>query len=173
MKGMKPWSKRSLTAGERAALSAGLAAALDEAGVSPQIAARPSLMAIIAALWRGSTPVMVLGRTIFWPGAVDDFSADPRRMALLQHELQHVLEFRTGVLTRLGYAFSPRNWIYRYPQDAGWSALGAEQRAQAAQDYWLAERGLLKDGPSVERLAALIPWASKGRRLYAGDTRED
>jgi len=81
---------RPLTEGERAALSLGLDNALAESGVDPLIVARPSIPALIAAFWRGRPPVMVLGRRIFWPGALEDFSqGPPRAMSVLQHELQH------------------------------------------------------------------------------------
>jgi len=151
---------RPLTPAEWDALSPGLAAALNAARVEPVIIARPSVLAVLASLWRGRAPIMVLGRKVFWPGARVDFSNDPPRMALLQHELQHVLEFATGKLSMAGYAVDPRNWIYGYrltPQTR-WEDLGAEQRAMVVQHYWLAGRGLL-GAAEPERLGALIPWA--------------
>jgi len=153
---------RPLTDAEWRALSPGLAAALRDANIDPLIIARPSLLAIVASLWRGRTPIMVIGHKVFWPRASDDFSDDAPRMAVLQHELQHVLEYTTGKLSMAGYAIDPRNWIYGYrltPQTR-WEDLGAEQRAMVVQHYWLAGKGLL-GGADPERLAALIPWASE------------
>lgn len=153
---------RRLTAGERAALSLGLDDALAQSGVDPLIVARPSIPALIAAAWRGRPPIMVLGRRVYWPGALEDFSqGSPRVMALLQHELQHVLEFRTGALTLFTYVLWPGNWRYGYrlTGETTWMRLGAEQRAQAVQDYWLAQHGLLKDPVEVEAYRNLIPWA--------------
>lgn len=158
---MKPASRRPLTRAERAALSPGLWAAVESAGITPEIVSRPSVPAAIVALWRRRLPVMVLGRRIFWPGALEDFGDDARLMPVLQHELQHVLEFGGGELTRLGYLLRPANWRYGYTggPDARWSEFGAEQRAMIVQHYWLAERDRLKDGPPVEWFRDLIPWA--------------
>lgn len=158
---MKPWSRRPLTAAERAALSDGLAAALEAAGIEPLIVARPSIPAVIVSLWRRRLPVMVLGRRIFWPGALEDFSGDPVRMSVLQHELQHVLEFGLRELSRLSYVLRPRNWVYGYEVSptSRWSDFGAEQRAMIVQHYWLAQNGRLKDAPPLESFRDLIPWA--------------
>ena len=158
---MKAFAKRPLTDGERAALSPGLADALTNAEAWPTIHARPSIPALLVGVWRRRLPVMVLGRRIFWPGAAEDFSFDPLRMSVLQHELQHVLEFADGTLTRLSYLSRPRNWIYPYrlASGAAWDDFGAEQRAMIVQHLWLAERGLLKSPASADELRALIPWA--------------
>jgi hypothetical protein len=159
---MKLLSSRRLTDAERAALSEGLPAALDLAGCQPRIIARPSMFALVAALWRGRPPIMVLGRKIYWPGALDDFSsqASPRLMSTLQHELHHVLEFATGELTRAGYVVRPSNWIYRYELGPGarWRNFGAEQRAQMAGDLWLAEHNE-NDPAKAQSLRSIIPWA--------------
>jgi hypothetical protein len=86
-------------------------------------------------------------------------------MAILQHELQHVLDFATGWLTAFRYLTHPRHWTYhwRLPDDASvggpaWDAFGAEQRASIAERLWLVERGLAPrdDLPALRRL---IPWA--------------
>lgn len=107
---------------------------------------------------------MALGQTIRWAGAPDDMSAQglERQMSILQHELQHVLEFASRDLSFLGYAMLPFNWGYRYELGEGtrWRDLGAEQRAQAVQDYWLAERRLAADDPRLAEFRRLIPWAS-------------
>jgi hypothetical protein len=152
-------ARRPLTREEVGGLSPGLAAALHSAGAQPTIVARPSIGARIARLWRGQVPVMAWFDTIFWPGALEDMSLDPNRMAMLQHELQHVLEYRTGDLNPLAYAFQPRNWRYGYPiePDADWRSFGAEQRAEIAEDLWLVEHGL-KFG-SLAWYRGLIPWA--------------
>jgi hypothetical protein len=80
-------------------------------------------------------------------------------MATLQHELQHVLEYRSGELTPLGYALRPRNWRYHYAIDsqADWRSFGAEQRAKIVEDLWLVEHGL-RSG-SLIRYRNVIPWA--------------
>lgn len=151
-------ARRGLTGGERDALSRGLAEALAAAGAEPEIIARPALGARIAVLWRGRAPILAWRDRIYWPGALDDFSQGGG-MALLQHELQHVLEFATGELTALGYAVNPRNWVYRYElvSDRPWRAYGAEQRATMVEELWRLEHGA---GASarLEPLRALIPW---------------
>jgi hypothetical protein len=155
---------RPLTDGEWTALSSGLAAALHKARAAPRIMPRASPLARIAALWRRETPIMALGQTIWWADAPDDLSRPglERQMAVLQHELQHVLEFASGELSLAGYALLPFNWRYGYSlgPDTRWTDLGAEQRARAVQDYWLAERELPGGEPSLERLRRLIPWAT-------------
>src|SRR5205809_698220 len=103
---------RGLTDTERAGLSAGLVHALDAARALPSIADTAHPAARISSLWRGHVPILTLGQTIHWPAASQDFAASPDDMAILQHELHHVLEFATGVLTPLGYITNPRNWTY-------------------------------------------------------------
>jgi len=82
-------------------------------------------------------------------------------MAVLQHELQHVLEYASGELTALGYLSDPRHWTYgvRLTPGTRWSQLGAEQRASLAERLWLAEHGLAGED-ELERLRAIVPWAS-------------
>jgi len=156
---MAPGARRTLTAQEEAALSPGLLAALRRAKVAPHIVARPHIGARIARLWRGQTPIVAWFDRIFWPAALEDMALDPHRMATLQHELQHVLEYRTGELTPLGYVLRPHNWRYGYEVagDAAWSDFGAEQRAEIVEDLWLIEKGL-KVG-SLAWYRTLIPWA--------------
>jgi hypothetical protein len=153
-------AERGLTETERAGLNPGLVRALDRVRAQPLIVARASILASLSGLWRGHIPVICLHRRIFWPGALPDFSATPRGMATLQHELQHVLEFKTGELSVLGYAFNPRDWRYRYRLELGrgWDRYGAEQRASMAEDLWLAENGL-KSPSHGAALRLLIPWA--------------
>jgi hypothetical protein len=160
---MAPGQARTLTYGEWAILSTGLAEALRWVDAAPVIINRATPGARIARLWRGATPIMAWGDRIYWPGALDDFSAPgtERQMAVLQHELQHVLEFASGELSILGYALNPRNWRYRYVlgPDSDWRKFGAEQRASIAEHLWLIERGL-----GLEQLAddhrRVIPWAN-------------
>jgi hypothetical protein len=80
-------------------------------------------------------------------------------MAVLQHELQHVLDFAEGRLTALSYLMLPRNWSYRWKLTEGlsWRRLGAEQRACAAEALWRAER--LDSTRMVAALRQVIPWA--------------
>lgn len=150
---------RRLTAGEWAELSPGLAVALAAANADPLIEDRPHLGARLARLRFGHTPILALGRTVWWPQAASDFSGTTE-MAVLQHELQHVLEFAEGALSPLGYLISPRNWTYRWtltdPLD--WSRLGAEQRASVAEALWHAERDP-DAAPTRSILRGAIPWA--------------
>jgi len=147
---------RALTSGEWAALSAGLVRALQAAGAEPRISNRAHPFAVIAGLWRGETPILALGRTVHWPRAPADLSGT-RAMSVLQHELQHVLDYAIGALTPAGYAFLPRNWTYRVPSSgADWRRLGAEQRAVLAERLWLAEHD---DPVAAQQLRAVIPWA--------------
>jgi hypothetical protein len=86
-------------------------------------------------------------------------------MGVLQHELQHVLEYATGELTALGYLSHPGDWTYEVELRPRllWSDLGAEQRATLAERLWLAEHGL---APADEApiLRAIIPWARRTGR---------
>jgi hypothetical protein len=106
---------------------------------------------------------VALGRRIFWPCAHDDFSLPGREkhMAILQHELQHVLDYATGALSTWRYAALPRNWIYHYELIPGarWRDFGAEQRASIVEDYWRIEHGLKRADPGLEHYRLLIPWA--------------
>lgn len=149
---------RALTEAERKLLSPGLVAALAAAGAEPVIVPRAAWLAKLAWLWRGHVPILTRGRRIYWPDARDDFSSAPKAMAVLQHELQHVLDFSTGRLSALGYVLNPRNWTYRLPSPDlwDWRRLGAEQRAVLAEKLWRAEQGL---GEELEACRSVIPWA--------------
>ena len=154
---------RPLTGGEWAELSPGLAAALAAYNVTPQIEDRPHLAARLAR-WRfGSVPIIALGQTIWWPSARADF-AGTNQMAVLQHELQHLLDFAEGRLTVAGYLTLPYNWTYRWTlcERLSWRKLGAEQRASVAEALWRAERS--GESVVVERLRAVIPWAQPDAR---------
>jgi hypothetical protein len=159
---MPPGAARFLTDGERGALSAGLAQALEAAGARPQVLARTSLAARLATIRFGYAPIMVLGQRVHWRGAHDDFSSPglERMMAVLQHELQHVLEFATGELSALRYVSSPRNWRYQYELTPAsrWRDFGAEQRAMIAQHLWMSERGL-PSPYAAKDLRRVVPWA--------------
>ncbi|MHB8528176.1 MAG: hypothetical protein ACYC8V_01520 [Caulobacteraceae bacterium] len=82
-------------------------------------------------------------------------------MAVLQHELQHILDYRAGRLTALRYLIDPREWVYRFDlsRERDWGALGAEQRASMAEALWLAERGL-GAASALTALKRVIPWAA-------------
>ena len=154
---------RRLTPGEQAELSEGLGAALSLAGVAPLVETRPHPAAHLARLRFGSLPIMAVGRTIWWPGAGPDL-AGTAQMAILQHELQHILDFAQGRLTVRGYLLLPHNWRYGWsPADHfDWNRLGAEQRASIAEALWRAERspGDLETAATLRRI---IPWA-RGRK---------
>jgi hypothetical protein len=152
---------RRLTEGEWAALSAGLASALRKASVEPRIIAHAHPAAYVAALWRGGRPIMAVGRTIWWPAAAPDF-AGSGTMSVLQHELQHILDYAQSALSAVGYLVQPRHWTYRYDlsRPLQWDGLGAEQRASLAEDYWIAQhRG---DAKAAQALGLIIPWANDG-----------
>lgn len=151
-------NERGLTAAERASLSPGLVAALAAAGIEPVIVPRAAWLAKFSWLWRGHVPILTRGRKIYWPGAPDDFSGQPNAMAVLQHELQHVLDFSTGQLSALGYLLHPHNWVYRLPSPEywDWSRMGAEQRAVLAERLWRSER---EEGEELAACRACIPWA--------------
>jgi hypothetical protein len=115
---------------------------------------------------------MALGSHVRWPGALHDFSLpglEPS-MAVLQHELQHLLEFATGELSPLGYALRPRNWRYRYEliERSRWRDFGAEQRASIAEHYWLLEHGMVdpvaralgREPAPLDCYRRILPWAS-------------
>jgi hypothetical protein len=81
-------------------------------------------------------------------------------MAVLQHELQHVLDYKIGWLTGWRYVTNPRHWTYDWRLEAvrDWDALGAEQRASIAEHFWRAENDLAPAG-DAEALRGVIPWA--------------
>ena len=85
-------------------------------------------------------------------------------MAILQHELQHVLDFATGRLSSLGYLCLPKNWTYRLPlpDHWDWRRLGAEQRAVLAEKLWRAEQGM--EEPHLHACRSIIPWAETASR---------
>ena len=151
--------RRELSSTERAELSDGLVNALSAAGVQPMIDARPHPAAFLARLRFGGLPIMAVGRTIWWPNARPDFagSAD---MAVLQHELQHILDFAEGRLTVAGYLLRPHNWRYRWQLGDGltWDRLGAEQRASMAEALWQVEHASA-ESEFAAKLRAIIPWA--------------
>jgi hypothetical protein len=153
---------RRLTVGEWAELSPGLADALAAANSAPQIEDRAHLAAQLARLRFGRVPILALGRTIWWPNAPADLSGTTH-MAVLQHELQHVLDFADGRLTPLGYLIRPRNWSYRWEltEQLSWRRLGAEQRASVAEALWRAERS--NAAQDVAALRQVVPWARADR----------
>ena len=154
---------RPLTSGERDALSPGLADALDAAGAKPRIVPKASTLAQISSVWRGHTPILTLGDNIHWPTPPDDCCTPGREphMAVLQHELQHVLEFAKGELAAWNYALNPRNWSYDFElkPDSRWRDFGAEQRAAIVEEYWRLGRGLNQKPGDIERYRSIIPWS--------------
>ena len=153
---------RDLTPGEWGALSPGLAAALRDARAAPVIDVRPHPGALVAQVWRGRVPILTYHNVIHWPGAKADFASpwSPRELEVLQHELQHVLDFATDALSPMTYLLNRRNWTYRYRLKPGcrWCDFGAEQRAMIAQHVWRREHGL--PAPyDLEDLKAVTPWA--------------
>jgi hypothetical protein len=152
---------RPLTLGEWSALSPGLAKALEEAGARPQVVPAAHPGAMVAGLWRGGAPVLTRGDKIFWPGAGDDFAkpGHDKAMSILQHELQHVLEYAQGQLSAATYLTGPHNWSYDYKLTPGcaWTDFGAEQRASIVEDLFWLERG--GDGVKLAAYRGLIPWA--------------
>jgi hypothetical protein len=150
---------RALTDGEWAGLSPGLAAALRAAGVDPRVDDRPHPAAWLGALRFRSVPIMAVGRTIWWPGAGADFGGTGA-MPVLQHELQHLLDYGERRLTIAGYLAQPRHWTYRWSLDppVAWDHRGAEQRASMAEALWRAERSP-SGADMAARLRKAIPWA--------------
>lgn len=163
-----PVAARPLTPGEWRGLSAGLETALAAAGATPRIVGRPHPAARIAAAWRGSVPILARGDAIFWPGAPEELSGTA--MATLQHELQHVLDYRIGRLTAARYLIDPREWVYDVAIDgaAAFDRLGAEQRATLAEHLWLSENGY-RPASEIAALRAVVPWAAQaGGSLVLG-----
>ena len=81
-------------------------------------------------------------------------------MAVLQHELRHLLDYAEGRLSVIGYLFDPRHWGYGYDltRPLVWNRLGAEQRASLAEDLWCCERGY-GSASALQIIRELIPWA--------------
>jgi hypothetical protein len=162
--------RRALAPAELDRLSPGLVRALEAAGVAPCIVSRAHPAARLASLWRGRAPILARPGRIFWPGVPEDLAAaGDRAVAILQHELQHLLEYATGELSAARYLLNPRNWTYRYrlTEESRWSDFGAEQRACIAEHFWLMQRGradwVERDlrAPCARRALyqRVIPWA--------------
>lgn len=157
---------RPLTTGEWDSLSAGLATALRRAGARPRLRDAVHLGARVAGfLRRTPPPILTRGDVIWWPAPPTDISRPglETAMATLQHELQHVLDYRIGWLTAVRYLAHPRHWTYDWTMatDTAWERLGAEQRAAMAETLWLWENGL--GGPGdLAALRRIVPWAAIG-----------
>jgi hypothetical protein len=155
---------RPLTDGEWRGLDPGLVAALRDAGARPSIVPLAHPAARISVLWRRATPILARGDAVYWPGAAADLSSTgrPFDMAILQHELQHVLDYSSGRLTAARYLTDPREWLYAVEPaaDTRFERLGAEQRATLAERLWLAENGF-RPASEVAVLRAVIPWAAQ------------
>ena len=161
---------RPLAAGEWRALSAGLEAALASSGATPCIVAAAHPAARFAAVWRGSVAILTRGDAIFWPNAPPDLSeCGPGGLATLQHELQHVLDYRSGRVTAARYLSDPREWTYKLDRAASpaFDRLGAEQRATLVERLWLAENGH-RPRSEIPALRAAIPWAAQVGSLAVG-----
>jgi hypothetical protein len=152
-------AKRPLTAGEWSSLSHGLAEALRLAAAAPRIVPAAHPAARVSSLWRGKTPILTRGDEIWWPGAPADFAGDEAALPILQHELQHVLEYAQGRLTAAAYIVDPRNWTYQYKltPTSRWADFGAEQRASIVETLWRIEHDKDRKGLAAHR--KLIPWA--------------
>jgi hypothetical protein len=154
--------RRPLTPAEWQGLDRGLIRALRDAGAQPMLAAHAHPAARLSRVWRGAVPILTLGDTIYWPDAPPELSSSrrPSDMAILQHELQHVLDYRDGRLTAARYLSDPREWSYEIEPtvDTRFDSLGAEQRATLAERLWLAEHGF-RPASGVAVLRAVIPWA--------------
>jgi hypothetical protein len=152
-------AKRPLTTGEWASLSPGLAEALRLAGAEPRIVPFAHPAARVSKLWRGKTPILTRGDEIWWPRAPWDFTGDAAALPVLQHELQHVLEYAQGRLTAAAYLIDPRNWTYDYKlkPESRWTDFGAEQRASIVEELWRLERD--KDRSALAAHQKLIPWS--------------
>src|SRR5581483_4255165 len=113
---------------------------------------------------RGAVPVLTRGDMIWWPGVAADLSAPAleTHAAVLQHELQHILDYRTGLLSPAKYLLNPRHWRYDWRNDGcvEWATRGAEQRASMAEQLWLIEHGLAP-AEDLETLRSQIPWAQR------------
>ncbi len=156
-------ASRPLTDGEWRGLSSGFADALRASGAAPLIVSMAHPGARIARLWRGGpAPVLTRFDKIHWPKAPADLSAaaSPATMGVLQHELQHVLDYRTRRMTTMRYALSPSEWKYDFElEDIGdFERLGAEQRASVVEALWLSENGY-RPRSQIAALRASIPWA--------------
>ena len=152
---------RPLTGGEWAALSPGLMDALRASGAKPVIMDDAHPGAKVSKAWRGRTPILTRGDVMWWPDAPPDMSRVGRekQMAILQHELQHVLEYATGELNAAVYLTNPKNWTYAYKLGpaARWSDFGAEQRASIVEELWRLERG--GDPAKLAEHRRVVPWA--------------
>ena len=154
---------RDMTPGEWRRLSGGLAAALHSVRARPRLRSAVHPAARIAGLLRGTRPpILARGDIIWWPAAPPDLSdtVPDDGMAILQHELQHVLDYRIGWLTAALYLTHPRHWTYDWLFTDGlrWDDLGAEQRASMAEAIWLMENERVASD-NLAALRALIPWA--------------
>lgn len=138
-----------------------MAAALRDAGAKPTLVDADHPGAKLSTLWRGKAPILTRGDDIWWRGAPADISKPgwEASMAVLQHELQHVLEYAQGKLSAAAYLTGPHNWTYAYQIKPGsrWSDYGAEQRASIVEKLWWLEKG--GDPAALEQHRRLVPWA--------------
>lgn len=134
------WTRRPLTAGERALAAAVFGTALDPGPVRLLAAGWPLTRAFVPGRW--------LGRDwIVWPAAglpPDIAAASLKPQATLVHELVHVWQAQQGVL--LPWAklrAGDGSKAYRYPTDGGcaWGGLNIEQQAMVVEHAFRLSRG--------------------------------
>lgn len=132
--------ERSLTLSERAALPAGLIAAVPVEGVRLIGRAHP-LSWLSQAVGRGPL-IVVRRRRIFWPDLPADLSTRPEFMALLAHELTHVWQYANG-LTLWRYLWRERGrYRYRLIPGKAFTDYGYEQQAAMVEDWVRGRNGL-------------------------------
>lgn len=143
---MRPFSRRPLTAAERALAGEMFGPGLD--------AGRVRLFAL--PLWPRA---FVAGpRLIVWPAAraLCDFAAAPlRQQAILVHELTHVWQAQRGAflpLAKLRAGDSAASYAYDLASGPAFEDLNIEQQAMIVEHAFLAARGL--KAPFAARLYA-------------------
>lgn len=151
---MADFTRRSLTAGERA-----IAHATFGAASAPWDAVR-IFQAPTQAPWGAMVP---LGRTIVfaaWRAAEDFAAVDLQEQAWFVHELAHVWQAARGTplalakLAAVGRAAYRADWAIERP----FAAYNIEQQAEIVRFAYLARHGRPDPhGPSLRRLAALWP----------------
>ncbi|WP_337187809.1 hypothetical protein [Phenylobacterium sp.] len=149
----KPFSIRSLTAGERA-----LGAEMFGAGLDTD---RVRILAVPA--WNRA---FVAGPTlIVWPAATCpvDFAAAEvplRHQAVFVHELTHVWQAQNGIsliLAKLRAGDGPR--AYAYDLDGPpFAAMNIEQQAMVVEHAFLASRGDETPHPAARYAEASVNW---------------
>lgn len=148
----RPFSRRRLSAGEKALAQEMFGAALDPARV--RILALP--------VWRRA---FVAGpRLIVWPARdlPADFGAAPLALqAAFVHELTHVWQAQHGVgllRAKLKAGDSAAAYAYDLTADSNFQALNIEQQAMVVEHAFLALRGAAAPHPAQVYAAASSAW---------------